>query len=326
MTKYRNQLPQLDDGLFITDGGLETTLLFHENMELPHFAAFDLLKSDEGMDTLHAYFLRYVNIARGSRRGIVLESATWRANADWGDKLGYDAEALAAANRQAVDLLVRIREDCETHDTRIVVSGCVGPRGDGYRADSRMSADAARAYHARQIDVLAQTEADMAAAFTLNYVDEAIGIVRAARNAHIPVAISFTLETDGRLPSGASLAEAIEHTDDATDGYPVYYKINCAHPAHFEHALHDGGAWTARIRGLRANASKRSHAELDECADLDIGDPHELGAHYRKLRGVLPRLAVVGGCCGTDHRHVQAISDAFDIAHAAAQVRHPAAM
>ena len=318
MNRYRKQLPQIDDELFITDGGLETTLIFHDGIELRHFAAFDLLKTDEGTAALRHYYLRYVDIAKRSRRGIVLETATWRANADWGEKLGYDAEALAVANRNAVDLLVRIRDGCDTRDTPIVVSGNVGPRGDGYRPDARMAPDAARAYHAPQIDVFAETGADMAAAFTMNYVEEAIGIALAARRADMPFAISFTVETDGRLPSGASLAEAIERTDDATGGYPVYYMINCAHPTHFEHALHEGGAWTARIRGLRANASKRSHAELDERADLDIGNPRELAAHYRALRRLLPRLAVVGGCCGTDHRHVQAISDALDTACAAA--------
>ncbi|MGH6635050.1 MAG: homocysteine S-methyltransferase family protein [Gammaproteobacteria bacterium] len=308
MAKYRNRLPQLrSDALFITCGGLETTLIYHEGVELPYFAAFDLLKDDAGFETLRRYFVRYVEIARAHGLGIVLEAPTWRANTDWAAKLGYNAVTLADANRNSIGLLLEIRAAYETHATRIVISGNLGPRGDGYRPDTRMSVNAARDYHAPQINTFAQTDADMIAAFTMNYVEEAIGITQAAKDAAMPVAISFTLETDGRLPSGDILAEAIQRTDEAVRGYPAYYMINCAHPTHFEQVLRDGGAWCARIRGLRANASKRSHAELDESTDLDVGNPLELGQEYRSLRALLPRLSLVGGCCGTDHRHVEAI-------------------
>lgn len=306
---YRNHLPQLDT-LFITDGGLETTLIFQDGIDLPHFAAFGLLDSQAGIDRLRGYFERYIGIARAQDVGIVLETPTWRASADWGGLLGYDEAALAAINRRAVALLVDIRKELETPATRMIISGILGPRGDGYRAQGRMSVNEARAYHTPQIATFAQTDADMLTAYTLNYVDEAIGIVHAAKEAAMPVVISFTLETDGRLPSREALADAIERTDAATGAYPVYYMINCAHPTHFEATLHAGGAWRARIRGLRANASKRSHVELDASTELDAGDPHELGEHYRALRPLLPQLTVVGGCCGTDHRHVAAICSA----------------
>ncbi len=311
MSAYREHLPQLDDELFMTDGGMETTLIFHDDVDLPYFAAFDLLKDEAGIERLRAYYERYAAIARQHGLGIVLESPTWRASADWGEKLGYDAVALADANRKAIGLLLEIRVARETHSTRVVISGNLGPRGDAYRADGRMSASQAQDYHATQIETFAQTDADMVAAFTLNYVEEAVGIARAAQLCAMPVAISFTLETDGRLPSGDTLRHAVEATDEATAGYPVYYMINCAHPRHFEHVLKGQGAWRDRIRGLRANASKRSHAELDQCTDLDDGDPHELGEHYRQVREMLPRLSVVGGCCGTDHRHVEQICRAL---------------
>ncbi len=311
MSAYRERLPQLDDDLFMTDGGMETTLIFHDGVDLPYFAAFDLLQDDAGIARLRAYYDRYVAIARQHGLGIVLESPTWRASADWGEKLGYDAVALADANRRAIGLLLEIRTAWETPSTRVVVSGNLGPRGDGYRPDGRMNAAEAQDYHAVQIATFARTDADMVSAFTLNYVEEAVGIARAARTCGMPVAISFTLETDGRLPSGDSLQRAIEATDDATGGYPVYYMINCAHPTHFEHVLNEQGRWRDRIRGLRANASKRSHAELDESTDLDDGDPHELGGQYRTIRKLLPRLSVVGGCCGTDHRHVEQICRAL---------------
>lgn len=304
MSAYRQHLPQLSDSLFLTDGGLETTLIFHEGTPLPCFAAFTLLRDEAGTAALERYFARYAALARSENVGLVLESPTWRANPDWASKLGYTEASLADANRRAIALLARVRAAYEAPATPIVISGNLGPRGDGYRADTRMSADEARAYHQPQIETFAATEADMVAAFTINYVEEAIGAIRAAKACEMPVAISFTLETDGRLPSGESLRDAIERVDDATNTYAAYFMINCAHPSHFVATLSAEGTWRERIRGVRANASKRSHAELDEADDLDDGDPDELGRDYVSLRRVLPRMSVVGGCCGTDERHI----------------------
>jgi S-methylmethionine-dependent homocysteine/selenocysteine methylase len=236
---------------------------------------------------------------------MVLESATWRASADWGARLGYSAAQLAEANRQAIRLLEDIRrEHC---DLAMVISGCVGPRGDGYSPARVMSAAEAQAYHREQIGIFGGSAADMVSAITMNYVEEAIGIAHAAQEVRMPVAISFTVETDGRLPTGQPLKEAMEQVDGATGSYPSYYMLNCAHPDHL--ALER--QWSHRIRGLRANASRKSHAELNDSAELDIGNPAELGAQYAALkRGVLQNLNVVGGCCGTDHRHVQRIAAA----------------
>lgn len=314
MSKYRKHLPQLKDQLFMTDGGLETTLIFHDRIDLPCFAAFDLLKDAEGTAILERYYVHYAEMARDKGIGLVLEAPTWRANADWAAKLGYDAVTLADANRKAISLLLRVRAAYETPQTRIVISGNLGPRGDGYVPGAIMTVAEAQAYHAPQIDTFAQTDADMVAAFTMNYVEEAIGIVAAAKACDMPVAIAFTLETDGRLPSGDSLQQAIARTDDASGTYPAYYMINCAHPSHFDTVLQEGGAWRQRIRGLRANASRRSHAELDESTDLDDGNPVELGLEYKALQAQLPRMTVVGGCCGTDHRHVDAICRSLMVA------------
>lgn len=318
MSTYRDRLPQLGNDLFLTDGGLETTLVFHEELTLPCFAAFDLLKDADGRRILRRYFDRYAALARDHGVGLILETSTWRANPDWAAKLGYDAESLAEANLRSVELLLDVREAFENRRTRIVISGNLGPRGDGYRPDTRMTPAEARAYHAPQIEVFAGTRADMIAAFTMNYTEEAMGIVEAARAAGMPVAISFTTETDGRLPSGEALDEAIARTDEATNRYPVYYMINCMHPTHLTGAMETPGDWKDRIRGLRANASRRSHAELDESPDLDAGDPVELGKQYRELRRTLRRLSIVGGCCGTDHRHVEAICVAMNPAPAGA--------
>lgn len=309
--KWRHALPQLQNRLFATDGGLETTLIFHDGIDLPAFAAFDLLKTAEGTARLQKYYAQYTGLAKHHGLGMVLEAPTWRANRDWGALLGYDKQALEQANRTAVALMEKIREEFEAPDSPMVISGCLGPRGDGYIATNKMSVADAENYHREQIDIFTTTAADMIAAFTMNYVEEAIGIVRAAKAAAMPAAISFTLETDGRLPSGQTLRDAILETDAATENYPVYYMINCAHPTHFQHLLNsaaiDDSKWQDRIRGLRANASCKSHAELDASTELDAGNPAEMGQQYRALTASLRQLTVIGGCCGTDHRHVEAI-------------------
>lgn len=314
MNPHRRPLPQLGNRLFITDSGLETTLIFHHGIDLPHFASFTLLDRPEGRQLLQRYFTHHVEIARAGGTGIVLEAPTWRANTDWGRKLGYDEAALERVNRAAIAQLSAIRAGLETAATPVVVSGNLGPRGDGYHVETRMCAAEARDYHARQIATFADTDADLVAAFTMNYVEEALGIVLAARDAAMPVAISFTVETDGRLPSGMALAEAIERCDAETGAYPAYYMINCAHPAHFSHVLREAGAWRERLRGLRANASRLSHAELDACTELDAGNPRELGQQFQELRALLPQLNVLGGCCGTDHRHIEQIGAACRLA------------
>ena len=310
MARYRNALPQLAGGLFLTDGGIETTLIFHEGFDLPHFAAFDLLRQAGGRDALWAYYARYAEIARAKGLGFILESPTWRASSDWGERLGYSAEELAEANRQAIALLHDLRLGFETAAAPMVVSGCVGPRGDGYDPRRKMTSVEAEAYHGRQIAVFAESGADMVTAITMTYAEEAIGLARAAAAVGLPVVISFTVETDGRLPTGQTLKDAIEWVDEATRAAPAYYMINCAHPDHFAGALSGQEGWMQRLRGLRANASRLSHAELDEAEDLDTGDPQELGRLHGALRQRFGQLNVFGGGCGTDHRHVAAIAAA----------------
>ncbi len=309
--RYRDALPQVGRPLFLTDGGIETTLVFHDGHDLPHFAAYDLLTRDGGEDALRRYFEPYVALALDRGVGIVLETPTWRANPDWAERLGHSPEQLAELNRRAVALLEEVRDAHETDATPIVVSGCVGPRGDGYVVDEPMAADEAAAYHAVQIGTFAESAADLVTAITMTYADEAVGVVHAARGVEMPVVISFTVETDGRLPSGQALGEAIDEVDERTDGAAAYFMVNCAHPSHFHDVLEPGAAWTDRLRGLRANASRSSHAELDEAEELDVGNPEELAQEYVALRERMPSLSVVGGCCGTDHRHVGAISRAW---------------
>lgn len=305
---YRGRLPQLSGDPFITDAGMETVLIFEKGIDLPQFAAFPLLDDPDGLDALRDYYEAYVALAQEHGVGLVLDTPTWRANADWGDLLGYSAEALADVNRRGVAFLEELRAD-RAGETQLVISGCIGPRGDGYAVGDAMDADAAQAYHSPQVSTFAGTNADLVSALTLNYADEAVGIARAAAEAGIPSVISFTVETDGRLPSGQELRDAIAEVDEATGGAPAYFMVNCAHPTHVEHVLATGGL--ERVRGLRANASTKSHAELDEAEELDQGDPQDLAERYRGIRPFLPNLTVVGGCCGTDHRHVGELARAW---------------
>ncbi|MGK6313047.1 homocysteine S-methyltransferase family protein [Neorhizobium sp. DT-125] len=309
MAKYRHSLPQLKSGDFLSDGGLETTLVFHRGIDLPAFAAFPLLDDAKGREELTEYYEAYLAIARERGLGFILDTPTWRANADWGPQLGYDREALRTLNIRSVAFIAELRRLWEKPGAPIVLNGVIGPRGDGYR-DGNMDPLAAENYHAFQAEAFAKSEADMISAITMNNVGEAVGIVRAAKRAGMPCVVSFTVETDGRLVNGKTLQAAIEETDAATGGYAAYYMVNCAHPSHFQDALSRGEVWVKRIAGIRANASTKSHRELDESTVLDIGDPADLGARYRTLRKSYPSMRVLGGCCGTDHRHLQAICDA----------------
>jgi homocysteine S-methyltransferase len=308
MSKYRKALPQLNGGVFLTDGGLETSLVFLEGVELRHFASFPLITTESGREKLRKYFGPYFELAKHKKVGFILDTPTWRASPDWAAKLGFSPDVLIAANRLSVDFLVRLRNDYAGHVEPLIINGVIGPRGDGYKVEKRMSVAEAEAYHSMQMKVFSESEADMVTAVTLNYVDEALGILQAAQTHKMPLVVSFTVETDGRLPSGESLREAIERVDRVSGNYPLYYMINCAHPEHFEDVL-SAGPWLKRIRGLRANSSTKSHAELDAATELDIGDMRNLAHRYSALRAKLPNLVVLGGCCGTDHRHLTAISD-----------------
>ncbi len=307
--KHRTALPQLGETRVLTDGGLETTLIFHEGIDLPLFASFVALADETGRAALRRYYTTHARIALARRMPFILDSATWRASRDWGERLGYTRDDLAVANRLAVRLLFELRAELEGAEP-MVISGNMGPRGDGYAPETMMTCAEAEDFHEEQVAVLEGAGVDMISAITMTHVGEAHGIARACARREVPLALSFTVETDGALPSGQPLAEAIREVDADSAHRPAYYMINCAHPDHFRDVLEPGADWTLRIRGLRANASRLSHAELDEAEVLDIGNPRELAADYAALLRLLPNLRVFGGCCGTDHRHIEAIGRA----------------
>jgi homocysteine S-methyltransferase len=310
MRRDGKSLPQLRDGLFLTDGGLETTLVFKHKLPLPYFAAFCLLNKKGGWATLAGYYRAFALIARSHDLSFILESPTWRASIDWGARLGYSAAAIADLNRLAIILMSELRAQLERPGRPMVISGCIGPRGDGYDAIQRITEVEAEDYHRHQISAFYDSEVDLITAISMTNIPEAIGIARAATAYKLPLVVSFTVETDGRLPTGSSLKEAILSVDERAGNAPAYYMINCAHPTHFELALAGNDPWIQRIRGVRANASRRCHAELNESRTLDDGDPAELGTQYADLLRRHPHINVLGGCCGTDSRHIEQIANA----------------
>lgn len=294
------------ENYYLSDGGLETTLIFHQNIALNYFSAFELLKNDTGRKVLEDYYTPYLMLAEKYKLGFVIESPTWRSSADWGYKLGYTHDELFALNKQSIKFIREIAAKFSSL-SQVIVSGNIGPRGDGYRADFLMSAEQAKAYHLDQVKAFAMADADIVTAATLNYSNEAIGIVRAAQAFGLPVVISFTVETDGRLPGGESLAQAINRVDRETEFYTGHFMVNCAHPQHFMGEFYRESEWKWRIGGIRANASTKSHVELDESLTLDTGDKHLLAEGYAELLSLLPSLKIIGGCCGTDHSHIDQI-------------------
>lgn len=293
---------------FLSDGGMETFLIFEKGYELPCFSAAVLLDTNQGRADLRAYFERFIEIAKSSCRGFILDAPTWRAGTAWAGPLGQTLKEVMETNHRAVSFVSRLRDEHETESCPILINGLVGPTGDAYAPDTEISRQDALLVHAPQVHALGNAGVDMISAMTLAHAEEAIGIVQAAREIDVPVVIAFTLETDGHLPSGQPLGAAIEEVDNATDGGPLYYMINCAHPDHFREVLDSAASWTLRIGGIRSNASRQSHAELDEAEVLDDGDPVELGRLNAELLSCLPNIRVLGGCCGTDHRHVGCIA------------------
>ena len=299
-------MTQQSAAIAMTDGGIETVLLFREGLDLPCFAAFPLLADERGRAALRRYFEPFLDMAQEHGLPFVLDTATWRANPDWGAQLGYDLDALAAVNVDAV----RFARELADGRPDVLLSGMLGPRGDGYVVGARMSAEQAAEYHSWQIAVLRDAGVQRITALTMSYPEEATGVVLAAAAAGLPVVVSFTVETDGRLPDGTTLAEAVDQVDAATGSAAEFFGINCAHPTHITAGL-DNARSLGRIGVLRLNASDRSHAERDEAAELDEGDPVALRRDNAARRELLPSIGLLGGCCGTDHRHVAQIVAAW---------------
>lgn len=310
MSRYREALPQLNGEWFLADAGIETDLIFNHGMEIREFAAHTLLPDAKSREAMATYFRTFLSLAREAGAGFILDSQTWKAHMHWAGDLGAGEKELHDANRESIEFIAGLRAEFAGDQKPIVLNGIIGPRGNAYGSGAGAVAAASQEYHARQIGWLAATDVDMITATTFPDADEAIGVVRAARAAALPVVVSFTVETDGKLPTGQSLQEAIEAVDGATDAAAAYFIVNCAHLDHFSHVLEDA-AWARRIHGLRCNASRLSHAELDQCETLDDGNPAEFGSQYKAVAAAMPWLNIFGGCCGTDLRHVTEVARAL---------------
>lgn len=296
--------PRVGGSPYVTDGGIETDLIFNRGFDLDEFAAFPLLYDERGRAALVDYYRGYAGIARLAGVGLVLASPTWRANTDWAARLGYDTTATDRVNRDAVELMRTVREEL-SELAEVVVSGVVGPRGDGYVAGERPDLEEAAAYHRAQVESFVAAGADLVEALTMTTAQEAAGVVAAGHEVGLPVGVLFTVEVDGRLPDGTTLGDAIAVVDAVGDA--AYFGVNCAHPTHLAAALEEGIGWRERIAELRPNASTKTHEELDAMTELDAGDVGHLVDSLASIRALLPGLSVVGGCCGTDASHVAAL-------------------
>jgi S-methylmethionine-dependent homocysteine/selenocysteine methylase len=310
MALFRRSLPQLSGHPYLTDAGIETDLIFNHGIEIREFAAHTLLETKPGREAVAKYLREFLRLARTCDTGFILDSQTWKAHMHWAKDLAASESDLHAANIDAIQFLVELRNEFSSNKQPIVLNAVVGPRGDAYAPDRSVAAHEAEMYHSKQLEWLAETDVDMVTALTFTQADEAIGFVRAAHQLELPVVVSFTVETDGKLPTGQSLDDAIRAVDQATDSAAAYFMINCAHPDHFAHILKPE-PWAERLRGIRCNASRKSHAELDESETLDDGNPAELAAQYQTIKQKLPWINVYGACCGADVRHVRKIAAAL---------------
>lgn len=295
-------LPHQSDRSFLVYAGTGTDLIFNHGVDLPGFASFPLLEKPETRAILASQMQALVDLAGEMSMGCILDAPTWTANADRAAPLGYDPARLVDVNCDAVALMEEVRQGAVRDD--VLVSACIGPRFDPYADIPSMSAEEARQYHSIQLAVLKDTTVDLVTAYTFNRPSEAVGCLMAARDVGLPMIMSLVVETDGCLADGTGLCEAIDRIDAETEGAALFFMVNCAHPTHFASAI---GAHP-RLKGVVANASSCSHAELDEADTLDAGNPPQLGREIADILRQNPAIRVFGGCCGTDMRHMSCMA------------------
>lgn len=310
MAKVKTKIPATGGRTFLTEGGIETHMQYKKGYELKHFCLFDLMNNSQAIADLRAYHVRIIEVALKHKVGAVLDGVHYRSSRDWGELLGYSPAGLADIVVQGIEFYRDLAREFETDDSPMPVSGVVGPRGDAYAVGRTMTVHEAEDYHAEQIATMKKAGADFITALTFSQVDEAIGLVRAAQGLDIPVVVSFTLGSDGKLKTGPGIGNAIQAIDTATDDGPAYYMINCTHPVDFAPAFDDPGDWTQRLAGIRPNASSLDHGMLCQLGHLEEGDPDELAQQMAEMANRFPHLSVWGGCCGTDYHHIDKIASA----------------
>jgi homocysteine S-methyltransferase len=305
-------LPPAGSGeLFLTEGGSETEIMYRHGYELPEFAMFPLLENPTARAAMRGMYCEQLDVAAEHGLSFLLTGMDYRASPDWGAKLGYSAQALADANIAAIDFLRDIAQDYAGQIPRLLVGGILGPRGDAYSLNQTITAASAEDYHAVQLQTLKRAGVDFAIAQTINNIPEAVGIARAAAAINMPLSISLTLDSSGRLKSGPSLGEAITEIDRLSDDTaPAFYMLNCSHPVEYAPAITANG-WTHRLRGVRPNASKMEKIALCKLGHIEDGDPVELGQQMADLRARFPHMDIFGGCCGTGAAHLREMAKAL---------------
>ena len=300
--------PRLEGKFYLTEGGTETEVMYKWGFDLPEFAMFPLLDDPEADTVIRNMYRRYLDVAAEQGVGVLLNGHDYRASPDWGAKLGYSAEGLQQMQRRTIQFLDEMRAEYADRVTDVYIAACIGPRGDAYGTGGEITADEAEDYHSVQLHNLDGTAADMAVAATFNNIPEAIGVIRAAKGAGMPIGVSLTLTPEGRLRSGPTLREAVETVDEVTAGAAAWFGTNCSHPLEFEPAIADAGPWLDRLRYIRPNAAKMDKIALCSLGHLEDGDPEELGEQMGDVVRRLPRADIIGGCCGTDERHLSEIA------------------
>jgi S-methylmethionine-dependent homocysteine/selenocysteine methylase len=300
--------PRLDGRFYLTEGGTETEVLYKWGFELPEFAMYPLLDNAEAHEVIKNIYRRYFEAAERHDTGMLILGHDYRASPDWGAKLGYSPEGLAEMQRRTIEFLDGMRREYEGRVRDVYIGGCIGPRGDAYGTGGDISEAEAEAYHSVQLTTLGSTRADLAVATTFNNIPEAVGVVRAAERIGIPIGVNLTLTTEGRLRSGPTLREAVETIEERTNGAAAWFGTNCAHPLEFAGALADAGPWLERLRCIRPNAVQMDQIALCKLGHLEDGDPVELGQQMGEVARLLPRADILGGCCGTDERHLGEIA------------------
>ena len=300
--------PRLKDKIYLTEGGTETEILYKWGYALPEFAMFPLLDNPEADAVIRDMYRRYFDVAAEHNTGMLVLGHDYRASPDWGAKLGYSPEGLAEMERRTVRFLDEIRAEYSAKVTDAYIAGCIGPRGDAYGTGAEIGENEAEDYHSVQLPTLRETPADMAIAVTFNNIPEAVGVIRAAEGIGLPIGVSLTLTTESRLRSGPTLRKAVETIDERTNGAAAWFGTNCSHPLEFEPALADEGPWIERLRYMRPNAVKMEKLALCKLGHLEDGDPVELGHQMGDLARRYPQMDLLGGCCGTDERHLDEIA------------------
>ena len=300
-------LPRVDGTYYLTEGGIETEIMYKYGFELPHFAMFPLLDNPEALTAMKGIWQRSLRAAADNGFNAIMNGVDYRASPDWGALLGYTPDGLASMQMRAIDFLRDVARDFEQDIDTIIISGTIGPRGDAYSRNETITADVAEEYHSVQLATLKKAGVDMAWAMTFNNIPEAVGTIRAAENTGIPIAMGLSLDSSSRLNSGPSMAEAVPEIDAQTNSAAAFFGLNCSHPLEFEPAL-DGGEWMKRLRSIRPNASPMDKIALCKIGHLEDGDPDELAQQMLDVARRMPHMDIFGGCCGTDERHLSKIA------------------